>query len=165
MKIDLGRDAFTVTYDPDRVEVETIMLRIRGLGYRPEEAPDARPEPVVAPVNLDTVPEPVGDALARARTTNALTLIEFFAAWCAPCKVLESTILGNSRVREVLEEFELVKVDTDRYVEPSDYFEVVGLPTLVVLDSGGAEIYRLEGMIEADELARVLSQLLASQKQ
>ena len=141
------------------------MLRIRGLGYKPEEAPDATSEPVVAFVDRDTVPEPVGAALARARTTNALTLIEFFAAWCGPCKVLESTILGDSRVREVLEEFEFVRVDTDQHVEPSDYFKVVGLPTLVVLDSGGREIYRLEGMIEADKLARVLNQLVASKKQ
>ncbi len=97
--------------------------------------------------------------------TNRLTLIEFYAAWCGPCKVLESRILGDPRVREALEEFEFVKVDTDRHVEPSDYFKVVGLPTLVVLDSGGREIYRREGMIEADELARTLNQLVASQKQ
>lgn len=161
--MDLGRDAFTVTYDPDRVEVEAIMRCIRRLGYKSEEAPHATPEPPVASVDRGDLPAPVGAAVARARTTKALTLIEFFAEWCGPCKVLERTILGSSQVREVLERFELVKVDTDRYVEPSDYFKVVGLPTLVVLDTAGAEIYRREGMIEADELARVLSRLLASQ--
>ncbi len=141
------------------------MLRIRGLGFRPEQAPDATSEPRVALSLHDVVPEPVRDALARARTTNALTLIEFYAAWCGPCKVLESRVLGNPRVREALEKFELVKVDTDLHVESSDYFKVVGLPTLVVLDSAGREIYRREGMIEADELAQALNQLVASQKQ
>jgi thioredoxin 1 len=164
VKLDLGRDAFTVTYDPGRVDVETIMLRIRGLGYEPEMAPDAAPEPRITLSDRDAVPEPVGDALARARTTNRLTLIDFYAAWCAPCKVLESRVLGDPRVREALEEFELVKVDADQHVEPSDYFRVVGLPTLVVLDSGGKEIYRREGMIEADELARTLNQLVALEK-
>ncbi len=162
--MDLGHDAFAVTYDPGRVDVEAIMLRIRGLGFRPEQAPDATSEPRVALSLHDVVPEPVHDALARARTTNRLTLIDFYAAWCGPCKVLESQVLGDARVREVLEEFELVKVDTDRHVEPSDYFNVFGLPTLVVLDSGGREIYRREGMIEADELARTLNQLVASEK-
>ena len=162
MKLDLGRDAFMVTYDPGRVDVEAIMLRIRGLGFRPEKAADASSEPQVVLSDRDAVPEPVGDALARARTTNRLTLIEFYAAWCGPCKVLESRILGDPRVREALGEFELVKVDTDQHVEPSDYFKVVGLPTLVVLDSGGREIYRREGMIEADELARTLNQLVVS---
>ena len=165
MSIDLGHDAFTVTYDPGRVDVEAIMVRIRGLGFKPEQAPDAASEPSAAPPARDAVPEPIADALARARPANRLTLIEFFAAWCGPCIVLERTVLGDPRVREALEEFELVKVDTDRHVEPSDYFNVFGLPTLVVLDSGGREIYRREGMIEADELARKLNQLVAAQKQ
>ena len=162
--MDLGRDAFTVTYDPGRVDVEAIMLRIRGLGFKPEKASDAAQKPRVALSRPDAVPEPVGDALARARTANRLTLIDFYAAWCGPCQVLESTVLGDPRVREALEEFEFVKVDTDRHVEPSDYFNVVGLPTLIVLDSGGREIYRREGMIEADYLARTLNQLVASEK-
>ena len=109
-------------------------------------------------------PPPVGDALVRARATNRLTLIDFYAAWCGPCQELDRTVLADSRVREALEEYEFVKVDTDRHVEPSDHFDVVGLPTMVVLDSSGREVYRWVGMIEADELARTLSQLATSKK-
>ena len=165
MTADLGRDAFTVTYDSGRVDVEAIMLRIRGLGYKPEKAPGAAAEPRVARSDRGAVPQPVSDALARAQTTNRLTLIDFHAPWCGPCKVLHSKVLGDPRVLEALEEFEFLKVDTDQHVEPSDYFEVVGLPTLIVLDSGGSEIYRREGMIGADELARALNQLVASAQQ
>ena len=64
----------------------------------------------------------------------------------------------------MVEEYEFVKVDTDRHVEPSNYFNVVGLPTIVVLDSGGREIYRWEGRVDAGELAQTLSQLTASKK-
>ena len=157
--MDLGRDAFTVTYDPGRLDVSTIMLRIRGLGFKPEETPESRSRPGLAASDRHAVPEPVDEALARARTTDALTLVEFYAAWCGPCKVLESKVLGDPRVLEALEHFEFVKVDTDQYVEPSDYFRVVGLPTLVVLDSAGKEIFRREGMIEAKELAQTLNHL------
>ena len=160
----LGRDAFTITYDPIRLDVEAIMLRVRGLGYKPEQAAEAASEPRVASYDPDRAPAPVRDVLARACSTNRLTLIEFYAAWCGSCKVLERTVLGDSRVREVLEDYEFVKVDTDRHVEPSDYFNVVGLPTMVVLDSEGRELYRREGMVTADELARKLSQLAASKK-
>ncbi len=160
--MDLGRDAFTIIYDPARVDAEAIMLRIRGLGYRPEKAAEAASEPRAAAYDPDTVPAPVSDALARARTANRLTLIDFYAAWCSPCQVLERTVLGDPSVQEALEEYEFVKVDTDRHVEPSDYFNVVGLPTIVVLDAGGREVYRREGMIEAAELAETLSQLAAS---
>ena len=162
MKLDLGRDAFTITYDPDRVDADAIMLRIRGLGYKPEKAAPAAGEPRVAAYDPDTVPAPVSDALARARTANRLTLIDFYAEWCGPCKVLESTVLGDPRVRDVLEEYEFLKVDSDRHVEPADYFSVVGLPTIVVLDPAGREVYRREGMVDAAELAETLSQLTAS---
>ncbi len=162
--MDLGRDALTITYDPARVDAEAIMLRIRGLGYRPEKAAEAASEPRAAAYDPDTVPAPVSDALARARTANALTFVEFYAAWCGPCKVLESTVLGDPRVRDVLQEYEFIKVDSDRYVEPSDYFNVVGLPTIVVLDPEGKEVYRREGMIDAAELAQTLSQLAASKQ-
>ena len=162
--MDLGRDAFTITYDPVRVDVESITRRIRGLGYKPEKAADAAGEPRVAVYDPDSVPVPVRDALARARTTNRLTLIDFYAAWCGPCKVLENTVLADPRVRDILGEYEFVKVDTDRHVKPPDYFNVVGLPTMVVLDAGGRELYRLEGIVEAEELARRLNQLVDSNK-
>jgi hypothetical protein len=35
---------------------------------------------------------------------------------------------------------------------------------MVVLDAGGKELYRLEGVIEAEELARRLNQLAVSNK-
>ncbi|NNK48792.1 MAG: thioredoxin fold domain-containing protein [Gemmatimonadetes bacterium] len=160
--MDLGRDAFTITYDPDRVDVEAIMCRIRSLGYKPEKAAGAAGEARAAAYNLDDVPAPVSDALSRARASNRLTLIEFYAAWCDPCKVLETTVLGDPRVQDVLGEYVFIKVNTDKQVEPSDYFHVVGLPTLVVIDAAGTEVYRLEGMVEAEELARRLSQFAAS---
>jgi len=93
---------------------------------------------------------------------------EFFAKLDRPaCAVVVGTSKleknwnadGYARVLEALERFEFVKVDTDRQVEPSDYFRVVGLPTLVVLDSAGKEIFRREGMIEAEELAQTLNDL------
>ena len=160
--MDLGRDAFTISYDPVQVNPEAIMLRIRGLGYRPEKATEVVVEPLAAAYDPDSVPAPVSDALARARTANRLTFVDFYAAWCGPCKVLESTVLVDPRVSAVLEGYEFVKVDSDRHVEPADYFNVVGLPTIVVLDVEGREVYRREGMVDAAELAETLSQLAAS---
>ena len=76
--------------------------------------------------------------------------------------MLENTVLVDPRVRDALEGYEFVKVDSDRHVEPADYFNVVGLPTIVVLDAEGREIYRREGMVDAAELAEALRRLAAS---
>ena len=160
--MDLGRDAFTITYDADEVGVEAIMRRIRGLGYQPERAAQPSGQPKAATDHRGEIPAPVGDVVSRARAADRLTLVDFYAAWCGPCKVLETTVLGDPRVQEVLGKYELVKVDTDEQVEPADYFNVVGLPTLVVLDATGAELYRVEGMVEVEELAQRLADLAAS---
>lgn len=157
-----GRDAFTIAYDADQVGVEAIMRRIRGLGYKPERDADSLGESSAASHRLGEVPAPVSDALSRARTSDRLTFVDFYAAWCGPCKILEATVLGDPRVREALGKYEVVKVDTDEQVEPADYFNVVGLPTLVVLDATGAELYRVEGMVDVEEFAQRLSDLAAS---
>ena len=159
--MDLGRDAFTVTYDVERVDVEAIMRRIRGLGFRPERTTEPSDQAQARAYDLAELPAPIADALSRARASNRLTLVDFYADWCGPCKVLETTVLGDPRVEEALAKYELIKVDTDKQVEPADYFNVVGLPTLVVLDATGVELYRVEGMIEAEELAQRLSELTA----
>ena len=163
MEIDLGRDAFTITYDLSKVDVQAIMEKIRGLGYRPEMATTGQPELGSGAKPRGAIPEPVAGALAAARRDNRLVLINFSAAWCGPCKVLEAEILVDLQVQEVLERYTLLKVDTDQYVKPSERFEVVGLPTLLVLDSTGVELFRHVGMIDSETLAQKLTALAEEQ--
>ena len=75
-----------------------------------------------------------------------------------------ANILTDPQVRQALKRYQLLKVDTDEYVKPSNRFEVVGLPTLLVLDVNGVEIYRHIGMIDAETLASKLA-LFASDKE
>lgn len=155
--MDLSRDAFVIVYDPARVDVAAMRAGIRGLGYTSEEASadlPAKPEQARLAQGL---PEPIAGAMAQARAKNQLLFIDFQAPWCVSCKVLETKVLANERVSEVLKRFSTLKVDSDLHVEASEAFEVVGLPTLVVLNLDGGTVYRHEGMIGAEELARELA--------
>ncbi len=156
--MDLGRDAFTVTYDPGRVDVEAIMLRIRGLGFKPETVSDAAPVPRVALSERDAVPEPVGDALARARTANRLTLIDFYAAWCGPCQVMGPVI------KELAEEFQtravVAKVNVDDHQEIAARYGIQSIPTLMIFQNGEV-VDQMVGTMSKTALA----QKLESQRQ
>ena len=160
--MDLKRDAFVLTCDParfDRAAVETV---IRELGFKPrfEQQPEGpavaasrhRPAFAVPPAP----PEPIAEALARAREEGLLVLVDFYADWCAPCKVIERRVLPSPEVQKALEGFLLIRVDTDVHPEAARAYEVAAMPTLLLLDGQGAELTRLIGPVTAGELAAEL---------
>ncbi len=56
--------------------------------------------------------------------TNDLTLVDFYADWCGPCKMLGS----------VLETMDLniIKINTDEHQELAQKFGVMSIPTVLV---------------------------------
>ena len=107
-----------------------------------------------------SIPEPIASSLATAASDGKLVLIDFYAEWCAACILLEETALRNPAVLSALENYQYLKVDTDLYERAANYYEVVGMPTLLVLTSEGKEIYRSMGLIEPEELSSKLNELV-----
>ena len=166
MEVDLGRDAFRVTYDPSQVSVSEIQEAIIQLGFEPRIDAGAELEPASSTASTTAVPEPVASALAQARAADKLVFIDFHAKWCAPCKVLHAETIPDSRVQRALEGFVLVKVDTDVDLEAARHFDVVGMPTLVVLTSEGEELSRyVGGYIAPTDLAELLLEVRATQEE
>lgn len=56
--------------------------------------------------------------------TNDLTLVDFYADWCGPCKMLGS----------VLETIDLnvIKINTDEHQELAQKFGVMSIPTVLI---------------------------------
>ena len=106
------------------------------------------------------VPEPIASSLAKARETGRLLFIDFYAEWCAACKTIESTIIPAPEVQRALESFIFLKVDIDEYPQCGERYDVDAMPTLLVLNGEGQELYRLVGLIEPQQLAEQLLDLL-----
>jgi thiol:disulfide interchange protein DsbD len=85
------------------------------------------------------------DLLSEAVKSRKPAIIDFSAAWCAPCRELdEVTFHDGEVVKQAAQDFVMIKVDLTRRGNP-DYdrllrkFEVKGVPTVVFLDREGQE--------------------------
>lgn len=68
-------------------------------------------------------------------------------------------MLSDNRIEELLANYIVVEIDMDTYMEVARSLEVVGMPTLLVLNANGEELCRSVGLIEADALAEELAAL------
>ena len=88
-----------------------------------------------------TVTSPVELASAiAAGPANRPVLVQFTADWCTVCKDIERDVLTDAAVRATLANFLVIKADVTRDAEGTRalmrQLQVVGPPTLLVLDAG-----------------------------
>jgi thioredoxin 2 len=88
-------------------------------------------------------------------------LVDFYADWCGPCKVMAP--LFDTLARERRGEVLVTKLDTDRNPEATRRFNVRGIPTTIVF-IGGREVARETGAIPRPRLQALLDLAVAEQK-
>jgi len=93
---------------------------------------------------------------------NEKMIIDFYADWCIPCKEHDAITFANPKVVEKTQEFSCYKVDmtetmneaTEKY---RDKFKIVGMPTVLIIDSQGNEVERITGFVNAEEFLKVIN--------
>ncbi len=62
-------------------------------------------------------------------------LVDFYADWCGPCKVMAPLLdeLARTRQGQVI----IAKLDTDRHPDICSRYGIRGIPTLIVFRAGG----------------------------
>jgi len=82
-------------------------------------------------------------------------LVDFYADWCAPCKMLAPVLdeVAHARAGSLL----VGKVDTDRSPAASERFGVRGIPTLILFRDG-KEVARQTGALPRAQLEAWLAQ-------
>ena len=60
-------------------------------------------------------------------------LLDFFASWCGPCKMLAPIL---DEIAEEREDIKVCKVDVDQEPELAAQYQVVSIPTLFVIEKG-----------------------------
>jgi len=101
-------------------------------------------------------------ALDQARTNSQITMVDFYADWCAACKELEVLTFSNPLVQAELEKIALARLDfTNPNDELSEKYNIAGLPCILFLRTDGSEIEnsRITGFLSADDFLQHLAQI------
>lgn len=79
-------------------------------------------------------------------------LVDFFATWCGPCKMLSPIV---DEVAEEKEDIKFVKINVDESQETAFKYQIMSIPTLVVIQNGN-EVKRSVGLIDKSEILEML---------
>ena len=82
---------------------------------------------------------------------NGITLVDFYADWCGPCKMVGAVL-------EKLEDVNIVKVNTDNHQELAISYGIMSIPTLIFFKDG-VEIRKEIGFKTEEELRKILNEI------
>ncbi len=99
-------------------------------------------------------------ALAQARDEGKPLMVDVFATWCAPCKMLDEDVFSRADVANASRNFIPVKVDGDKKPDLRDKLGVSSYPTVVFLSPDGEDIGRSRGLVPYQIMLDVMSKAL-----
>jgi thioredoxin 1 len=80
-------------------------------------------------------------------------LVDFWAAWCAPCRFLAPRVEAIAEKRANTARF--AKLDVDDSPTVAQRYGIGGIPTLILFQDG-EEIERLVGVVTEEEISRAI---------
>ena len=84
-------------------------------------------------------------------------LLQFYADWCAPCKML-SGVLDHIE-GDIRENVDFVRVNIDHDRELKDEFFVRSVPTMILLNKRGDIYWRQTGVVPPQEIMKHVHQV------
>ncbi len=88
-------------------------------------------------------------------SSNELVVIDFYATWCGPCKML-SPVIEN--VESLIHNVKFIKVDIDQFNDLASQYKIQSVPTLVFLKNG-QEVMKSIGYLDEDALIEKIKSL------
>lgn len=106
--------------------------------------------------NMGAVPESekiitLTDKNFQAQTKSGLVLVDFWADWCMPCKVMGPVL--NELAEDAQFKAKVAKLNVDHFQSVSQKFSIRGIPTIIVFKNG-KEADRIVGVKSKDQIIK-----------
>lgn len=97
-------------------------------------------------------------ALAAAKTSGKMILLDFEATWCGPCHTMDQWIWNDAEVAAAINAgFIGVKIDVDIEKQLVSRFRTTGYPTMILLDPSGREVRRVADYMSSKQMLEFLA--------
>lgn len=112
--------------------------------------------------NMAAVPESkkiitLTDKNFRSQIKNGLVMVDFWAEWCMPCKVMGPVL--NELAEDTNFKAAVAKLNVDHYQQVSQQFGIKGIPTIILFNNG-KEVDRIVGIKPKDFLIKQVNKHL-----
>ena len=80
-------------------------------------------------------------------------LIDFFATWCGPCKMLGPIL---KEVKDSLgDRISIIKIDVDKNQQIASQYQVRGVPTMILFQKS-KQLWRQSGVLNKEEIIKII---------
>ena len=90
---------------------------------------------------------------------QGLVMVDFWAAWCAPCRIISPTVEELSK--EYAGKMKFFKLNTDESPDIASKYNIMGIPTLMFFKDGN-KIDAIVGAIPKQQLKAKIDSLLST---
>jgi thioredoxin 1 len=95
----------------------------------------------------------IDDANFTELTSQGLVLVDFYADWCGPCRMLSPILEALSN--EMGDKLRIAKLDVDHASKTTASFQITSVPTMILFKNG-KEVERIVGLKDLETLKKLV---------